>query len=355
MSGTSTSRRSAAETPQDRQRCRHRGVHVRGQALEVESARHADHCSVEARFPIQVRNLDRPRDRCRIAPVPACHRCVCECGVLHAGTERAESVQGVSQRECAVAADAAESRLQAGDAAKGSRYADRASRVRAQRERAQPGCLGGRRPAASTRPEFVRDSRDCEPGPKCGLSLVMPYAHSCIPVLPTRIAPARRSLWITAASRPGMLPAMILDPTVVGTPRVSSRSFAAYGMPCSGPRASPARISASALAAWRRACSAVTVRYEFSVGSSLSMRCSDLSDDLNEAKGPPSDTGAAGSQCLRAGEAPVRSIPDRVSAKEGRLPVGAVRASRLPVPRRCSVRPFRRSHREGRSRPLYPR
>ena len=49
-------------------------------------------------------------------------------------------------------------------------------------------------------------------GGKCGLTLVMPHANSCVSVLPTTIAPASRARRTAAASARGTWPPKMREP-----------------------------------------------------------------------------------------------------------------------------------------------
>ena len=71
-------------------------------------------------------------------------------------------------------------------------------------------------------------------GGKCGFTLVMPHANSCVSVLPTTIAPAARAFATTTASAVGTCPEKMLEPYVVRTPAVSNRSLTASVSPSSG-------------------------------------------------------------------------------------------------------------------------
>src|ERR1700739_4980537 len=77
---------------------------------------------------------------------------------------------------------------------------------------------------------------------------------------------------MTSASTVGTLSFSTALAAVVFTPAVSTRSFAASGMPCSGPFHSPRAISASALRASSSAAVPVTVTKAFNLGLSFSMR-----------------------------------------------------------------------------------
>ena len=85
-------------------------------------------------------------------------------------------------------------------------------------------------------PGIRRGSHGLWTSPKCGFTELMPYANSCIPSFPSSTAPASRSLRTTVASVEGIQSRRIREPAVVRTPRVAKRSFAATGIPWSGPR-----------------------------------------------------------------------------------------------------------------------
>ena len=110
--------------------------------------------------------------------------------------------------------------------------------------------------------------------PKCGFRLVVPNANSCRFSFPGITAPASCSLRYTVASASGTRSRRKPDPPVVAIPAVSTKSFSATGIPCSGPRSRPSRSAASASAACSRAKSPVTVMYAFSRGSVSAIRAS---------------------------------------------------------------------------------
>ncbi len=91
--------------------------------------------------------------------------------------------------------------------------------------------------------------------PKCGFSVVMPQANSCVFVLPSTSAPASRRRRITGASRVGKR-SKNDEPARVGSPATSIRSLTAKARPCSGPRS--AAGSASSRAASRSTASRST-------------------------------------------------------------------------------------------------
>ena len=84
-------------------------------------------------------------------------------------------------------------------------------------------------------------------GPKADSSLVVPNANSWRLVLPMMIAPAARR-WPTAGASARASAAGSADPAVVFVPATSIRSLTDTGMPWSGPRYPPDRISRSAVA-----------------------------------------------------------------------------------------------------------
>jgi hypothetical protein len=91
--------------------------------------------------------------------------------------------------------------------------------------------------------------------------------------LPIRTAPASFSRLITCASLSMTCFANGRAPHVVGAPVAESRSFAAYGMPCSVPRQLPAAMSFSACRASRNARSRMSVTYALSRAPMVSLRC----------------------------------------------------------------------------------
>ncbi len=107
-------------------------------------------------------------------------------------------------------------------------------------------------------------------GPKCGLFVVTPKAHSWRFVLPTFTAPAANRLAATAESAGGTFIANSFEPAVVATPATSNRSFSAIGTPASIGRCACASMSR----ARRRASSAVTVMNALSSASRRSIRAS---------------------------------------------------------------------------------
>lgn len=72
--------------------------------------------------------------------------------------------------------------------------------------------------------------------PKAPLLLVMPYASSCILVLPSRMAPAENNFAATGASELGRRSRSAGVPALVGALAVSMLSFMRIGSPWSGPR-----------------------------------------------------------------------------------------------------------------------
>ena len=85
--------------------------------------------------------------------------------------------------------------------------------------------------------------------PPAELTVVMPYASSCMFALPMMTAPAAFSRATWKASSGGYHPASAIAPAVVGRPATSKLSLTTTGMPCSGPRgpdAARSRSSASA-------------------------------------------------------------------------------------------------------------
>ena len=81
------------------------------------------------------------------------------------------------------------------------------------------------------------------------MPLVRKFANSDRLALPSRIAPAARSLATTGESLSGTLFSSATEPAVVGMPAASRLSLTITGMPCSGPRTWPAARSASSAAA----------------------------------------------------------------------------------------------------------
>ena len=105
-------------------------------------------------------------------------------------------------------------------------------------------------PAATAAPEppleppTVREtSQGLAVRPKCGFSVVMPQANSCVFVLPITSAPPARSAATTGASRSGSRRKND-EPARVGSPATSMMSLTARVRPCSGPR-SAAGIASS--------------------------------------------------------------------------------------------------------------
>ena len=111
-----------------------------------------------------------------------------------------------------------------------------------------------------------------------------PRANSCIASLPSSTVPAAFSRATTVASCDGTRCSSTFDCAVVRTPAVSYRSFRAMGMPCSGPRYSPATMAASAARASATAESASTVTYEFRPPSTASMRSKERPGQLHRRK-----------------------------------------------------------------------
>ncbi len=107
--------------------------------------------------------------------------------------------------------------------------------------------------------------------PKCGFSVVMPHANSCVFVLPVISAPAARSAATAGASRSGSRRKND-DPARVGKPATSMMSFTATVTPCSGPR-SPIG-TASSRAASRSTASRSMATYALMREFNASMRSS---------------------------------------------------------------------------------
>ena len=81
-------------------------------------------------------------------------------------------------------------------------------------------------------PPATRDgSRGLRTVPKCGLTLVTPYANSCRLVLPTILQPARRIRATTGASSAAGSRGRIIPPAVVTMPLTSIRSLTATTVP----------------------------------------------------------------------------------------------------------------------------
>jgi hypothetical protein len=97
-------------------------------------------------------------------------------------------------------------------------------------------------------------------GPKTGLSVTPLKPNSGVFVLPSAIAPACRSRSTTGASSSGTKCSYNLDPHVVRTPLVMTRSLMDTGIPCSMPSGPPRITAASASRAEARAASPVTVQ-----------------------------------------------------------------------------------------------
>src|SRR5262249_31631711 len=91
-----------------------------------------------------------------------------------------------------------------------------------------------------------------------------PCASDPIDSFATSTAPASRSRSTTVASPSATRFSYGFAPNVVLIPLVSSRSFAPQGIPWSGPRYRPARISLSAFAACCSASSSVSVTTQWS-------------------------------------------------------------------------------------------
>src|SRR3954447_6899419 len=85
-------------------------------------------------------------------------------------------------------------------------------------------------------PPGTRDgSHGLRVGPNAEFSVEEPIANSSRFVLPTTTAPAARRRSTTVASYGGRQPSRILEPQVVGSPRVHMLSLSATGTPASGP------------------------------------------------------------------------------------------------------------------------
>ncbi len=93
----------------------------------------------------------------------------------------------------AVRAQQAVRGLQAGDAAERGGDADRAAGVGAERERRLAESRAPRAEPPLLPPGTRSGSCGFRHGGKCGFTLVMPHANSCVSVLPTTIAPASRA------------------------------------------------------------------------------------------------------------------------------------------------------------------
>src|SRR5262249_22965471 len=126
-----------------------------------------------------------------------------------------------------------------------------------------PMAQGARRPATAT-PDPLLDppgvravagSHGFHGVPRYLLVPHPPNANSTKWVLPMTIMPAALALRTTVAVVWETRSSQTLDPPVVTRPSISTRSFNAIGIPCSGPTECPARIALSAASAARRASS----------------------------------------------------------------------------------------------------
>src|ERR1017187_9740511 len=162
----------------------------------------------------------------------------------------------------------------------------------------------------------------------------------------TRMAPASASRAIAVASAVGTRSLKRGEPHVVATPFVSSRSFAAYGMPCSGWRGMPDFRSASARRAAARALSSIRVATALREGPILRRRetkrvVSSTDDVFPAANAPESSTTDANARSISFPfEESFVFIPARSFSFEEILPaIGALRAGRRsPGRSRMAVR-----------------
>ncbi len=120
------------------------------------------------------------------------------------------------------------------------------------------------KPAATAAPEPPLEPPGVRAGsqalpvrPKCGFSVVMPQANSCVFALPITSAPAARSAATTGASRSGSRRKKP-EPARVGKPATSIRSLTASVRPCSGPRAPGGSASSRAASRSTAASSSAT-------------------------------------------------------------------------------------------------
>src|SRR5205085_8126970 len=103
-------------------------------------------------------------------------------------------------------------------------------------------------------------SQGLREGPNAEFSVDDPIANSSMLVLPSRTAPASRSLRVTVDSYGGRQPSRMRDPQVVGMSAVVKTSLTATGTPASGPSGRPAARAASTARAAASARSAGTSR-----------------------------------------------------------------------------------------------
>ena len=169
--------------------------------------------------------------------------------VLGRARERADLVEREAERHRAMPAHAPVRGPQARDAAVGGRAHDRAPRLRAEREGHEAGAR--RRPPSRwrSRPSSASGSRGSSRAPARRRTRTgTPRRPRARPSRAWRrgSAPASASRAIAVASAVGTRSLKRGEPHVVATPFVSRRSFAAYGMPCSGWRGMPDFRSASA-------------------------------------------------------------------------------------------------------------
>ena len=200
---------------------------------------------------------ERPGDRRRIARIVSTDDLADRSGVGDGGGERADLVERRAERDQAEPRHQPVGGLDPDHAAQRSGLADRAARVRAQGDRGEPGCHGGRDPPDDP-PGTRVVSCGLSVGPKAEFSVDEPMANSSMLVLPTATAPAAANRVTTVASYGGSQPSRILDEQVVGTPRVQRLSLRATGTPASGPGSRPSATAASTARAASRAASSVT-------------------------------------------------------------------------------------------------
>ncbi len=165
-------------------------------------------------------------------------------------------------------------------------------------------------------------------------------ANSCVDSLPRMIAPAWRSLAITAASALATLSTRIFEWQVVGRPATSMMSLMPTGTPCSGPRTRPAAISVSAARAASIAASASSRMKACSFGSSRSMRASSaVSSSTGERRRAANSraASAAVSQCSSLTARSPRASAARVPRRD-RWGSRSHPGCRVPVPRRARRR-----------------
>ena len=173
--------------------------------------------------------------------------------------EGADRVERRAQRVDAVDRDRPEPCLQPDELARGGGQPDRAARVRADPQVAEPGRDRRGVPAGRAAGRPARAGRGCEPCRRTRSCPRTPQANSARFAFPRIVTPASSARWTTVAWRVGTWSAYTREPYVVRIPAVSIRSLTTRVRPASGPADAPSSGSSShVIPAFQRSSGALT-------------------------------------------------------------------------------------------------